>query len=139
MAKSLARLGNPLKRVKVPKTELNSLYLLRIRADMTAAKGATSDHVEYTPSMKNDPNPMVEGMPVFLRGLTPEERQLMEKKLVRKIDTRLLIMIVIMYILNYLDRNNIAAAKLAGLQKDLKLRGDQYQVKAYLFMARIRR
>lgn len=95
---------------------------------MTGAKGTTSDHVEYTPSTKNDSNPLMEGMPVFLRGLTPEERQQLEKNLVRKIDSRLLIMIVIMYILNYLDRNNIAAAKLAGLQKDLKLRGDQYQV-----------
>jgi len=32
-----------------------------------------------------------------------------------------------MYILNYLDRNNIAAARLAGLEKDLKLHGSQYQ------------
>lgn len=95
---------------------------------MTGAKGTTSDHVEYTPSTKDDPSPRVEGMPVFLRNLTPGERQHMEKKLVRKVDSRLLIMIVIMYILNYLDRNNIAAAKLAGLQKDLNLRGDQYQV-----------
>lgn len=96
---------------------------------MTGAKGTTSDHVEYTSSTKDDPNPRVEGMPVFLRNLTFEERQYMEKKLVRKVDSRLLIMIVIMYILNYLDRNNIAAAKLAGLQKDLNLQGDQYQVK----------
>ncbi|GLI78080.1 hypothetical protein PoHVEF18_006379 [Penicillium ochrochloron] len=94
---------------------------------MTGAKGTTSDHVEYTPSTKDDPIPVVEAMPVSLRNLTPEERQHMEKKLVRKVDSRLLIMIVIMYILNYLDRNNIAAAKLAGLQKDLNLRGDQYQ------------
>ncbi|PWY69394.1 MFS transporter [Aspergillus eucalypticola CBS 122712] len=43
-------------------------------------------------------------------------------------DIRLLIMMVIMYFLNYLYRNNIAAAKLAGLQADLKLRGDQYQL-----------
>lgn len=35
-------------------------------------------------------------------------------------------MIVIMYILNYLDRNNIAAAKLAGLIEDLHLTGDQF-------------
>jgi hypothetical protein len=40
----------------------------------------------------------------------------MEKKLVRKLDFRLLIMIVVTYFSNYLDRNNIAAA---GLQKEL--------------------
>lgn len=33
-----------------------------------------------------------------------------------------------MYILNYLDRNNISTAKLAGLQTDLHLVGDQYQI-----------
>lgn len=31
------------------------------------------------------------------------------------------------YILNYLDRNNIAAARLAGLEQDLQLVGSQYQ------------
>lgn len=36
-------------------------------------------------------------------------------------------MIVIMYIMNYLDRNNIAAAKLAGLIEDLNLKADQFQ------------
>lgn len=37
-------------------------------------------------------------------------------------------MIVIMYILNYLDRNNIAAAGLAGLNEDLDLKGDEFQM-----------
>lgn len=31
------------------------------------------------------------------------------------------------YILNYLDRNNIAAARLAGLEEELNLHGTQYQ------------
>jgi MFS family permease len=35
-------------------------------------------------------------------------------------------MIIVMYILNYLDRNNIAAAGLSGLQKDLALGGTQF-------------
>ena len=54
--------------------------------------------------------------------LTPEERAVAERALVRKIDTRLLPMLVLMYIMNYLDRNNIAAARLAGLV-DPKARG----------------
>lgn len=56
------------------------------------------------------------------------ERAAIETKLKRKIDTRLMPMIVIMYIMNNLDRNNIAAAKLAGLPKDLGLKGAEYQV-----------
>ena len=54
--------------------------------------------------------------PELIQNLSPEERQHRETALVRKIDFRLLPMIVLMYILNYLDRNNIAAARLAGLQ-----------------------
>ena len=33
--------------------------------------------------------------------------------------------------MNYLDRNNIAAAKLAGIVPDLKLHGVQFQVCLY--------
>ena len=54
--------------------------------------------------------------PELVKYLSPEERQHRETALVRKIDFRLLPMIILMYIMNYLDRNNIAAARLAGLQ-----------------------
>lgn len=49
-------------------------------------------------------------------------------------------MIVLMYILNYLDRNNIAAAKLAGILDDLHLSSTQFNTAVsilfagYLFM-----
>ena len=64
--------------------------------------------------------------PPLVKDLTPEDRQRLELALVRKIDIRLLPMIVLMYILNYLDRNNIASARLAGLEKELKLTSVQY-------------
>lgn len=66
--------------------------------------------------------------PELVRAMTLEHRQKLETSLRRKIDFRLMPMIVIMYIMNYLDRNNIAAARLAGLEKDLKLHGNQFQV-----------
>ncbi|KAK4994559.1 hypothetical protein LTR60_007994, partial [Cryomyces antarcticus] len=59
--------------------------------------------------------------------MTQEDRVRTEKALLRKIDLRLLPMIILMYIMNYLDRNNIAAARLAGLQDELKLTSVQYQ------------
>ncbi|KAL9617215.1 MAG: hypothetical protein Q9160_007976 [Pyrenula sp. 1 TL-2023] len=65
--------------------------------------------------------------PEHIRNLSHEERVQLERVLVRKIDLRLIPTLVIMYILNYLDRNNIAAARLAGLEDDLQLKGDQYQ------------
>jgi hypothetical protein len=93
-----------------------------------------SDHVEdaVAPDLQKDKFTMSNNMPSFLVGLSVEERQAVEKKLVRKVDIRLLIMMVVMYILNYLDRNNIAAAKLAGLEKSLNLTGDQYQVSSFV-------
>lgn len=65
--------------------------------------------------------------PPYVRSLSPEERQQAEKALVRKIDVRLIPPIILMYILNYIDRNNIASARLAGLEADLRLHGTQYQ------------
>ena len=54
--------------------------------------------------------------PELVKNLSLEERQHLETALVRKIDLRLLPMLILMYIMNYLDRNNIASARLAGLQ-----------------------
>lgn len=69
-------------------------------------------------------------VPEILAGYTEEEIEHKSKALVRKIDLRLLPAIVIMYILNYIDRNNIAAARLAHIEEDLNLSedGQQFQV-----------
>lgn len=67
--------------------------------------------------------------PIGIRNLSPEESLALEKRLRRKIDLRLMPMLILMYILNYLDRNNIAAARLAGLEDELKLTSTQYQVR----------
>ncbi|KAL9016034.1 MAG: hypothetical protein Q9185_006600 [Variospora sp. 1 TL-2023] len=64
--------------------------------------------------------------PPLVRDLAPEERDRLERALVKKIDLRLLPMLIIMYLMNYLDRNNIAAARLAGLQEELGLEDTQY-------------
>lgn len=47
--------------------------------------------------------------PPLIRELSPEGRVALEKQLKRKIDLRLMPMAILMYIMNYLDRNNIAA------------------------------
>ncbi|QSZ36684.1 hypothetical protein DSL72_006565 [Monilinia vaccinii-corymbosi] len=74
-----------------------------------------------------EPGPRVLHPPEWIAALSPEERTAMENKLKRKIDLRLFPMVILMYIMNYLDRNNIAAARLAGMEEDLNLVGDQYQ------------
>lgn len=54
-----------------------------------------------------------------------EARKKLEKKLLRKLDLRMSILIVI-YILNYIDRNNASAARLRGFETDLKLKGQEF-------------
>ncbi|THU87620.1 MFS general substrate transporter [Dendrothele bispora CBS 962.96] len=54
-----------------------------------------------------------------------EERKKLEKKLLMKIDLRMSILVII-YILNYIDRNNAGAARLKGFEEDLKLQGQEF-------------
>ncbi|EXJ74884.1 uncharacterized protein A1O5_01580 [Cladophialophora psammophila CBS 110553] len=63
---------------------------------------------------------------VELRMLTHEEQDV-EKKLVRKIDVRILPIVLMIYLMNYIDRNNYPAARLQGLQDDLGFTDQQYQ------------
>lgn len=66
-------------------------------------------------------------LPDSLRHMSNEEVEALMKKTTRKADIRILPMLVLIYILNYLDRNNIASARLGGLEEDLGLEGAQYQ------------
>ena len=91
--------------------------------------GKTSVEHESTASLRFAPKRREP--PQFVQQLSPEGRAELERRLVRKIDLRLLPMIVLMYIMNYLDRNNIASARVQGLQDDLKLSDVQYQVRPY--------
>ncbi|USP81743.1 uncharacterized protein yc1106_09017 [Curvularia clavata] len=49
-----------------------------------------------------------------------------EKKLLRKLDLRLLPGVSILYLLSFLDRSNVANARIEGLAADLHMTGNQY-------------
>ncbi|KAK2026761.1 major facilitator superfamily transporter [Colletotrichum zoysiae] len=51
-----------------------------------------------------------------------------EKKILRKMDTRLIPMLALLYLLSFLDRGNIGNAKIEGLQEDLNITPDQYNL-----------
>lgn len=68
--------------------------------------------------------------PPLIRDLSDEEYHALEKKLIRKMDLRLMPMVILIYIMNYLDRNAIGSARLGGLEEDLGLRGYEFQVSA---------
>lgn len=49
-----------------------------------------------------------------------------QRRLVTKIDFRIIPVLSILYLLAFLDRTNIANANIYGLQRDLELTGTQY-------------
>ncbi|GAW19942.1 hypothetical protein ANO14919_094350 [Xylariales sp. No.14919] len=51
-----------------------------------------------------------------------------EKKILRKMDIRLIPMLALLYLLSFLDRGNIGNAKIEGLQEDLNMTDDQYNL-----------
>ncbi|KAL2837074.1 major facilitator superfamily domain-containing protein [Aspergillus pseudodeflectus] len=56
-----------------------------------------------------------------------------ERKLVRKIDLYVLPWLCVTYALSLIDRSNIAAAKLVGMEIDLRLTGNRYNVALLVF------
>jgi hypothetical protein len=48
-----------------------------------------------------------------------------EKKILRKMDLRLIPMLALLYLLSFLDRGNIGNAKIEGLVEDLHMTGPQ--------------
>ncbi|KAK2063981.1 major facilitator superfamily transporter [Colletotrichum caudatum] len=60
----------------------------------------------------------------------PEEKK---KKAVRKVDYRLIPMLVLLYLMAYLDKTNIGNAKIEGLLSSLGMTGVQYNVAVSVF------
>ncbi|KAK1597295.1 major facilitator superfamily transporter [Colletotrichum navitas] len=56
-----------------------------------------------------------------------------EKSLVKKLDMTLMPVIWTLYLFNYLDRNNLAQAKLDSFEKDLGLVGNQFNIAVSIF------
>lgn len=70
------------------------------------------------------------------RDLTPSLEPIdrtAEKKLVRKCDVHVLPAIALLYALAFIDRINIGNARLQGLEKDLEMKGHDYNVALFVF------
>ncbi|KAL4804947.1 major facilitator superfamily domain-containing protein [Aspergillus unguis] len=65
-------------------------------------------------------------MPESLQTLTPEALSALNRKIIRKVDLLVLPTIGILYILNYIDRQNLASAKLQGIMEDLSMTESQF-------------
>lgn len=80
----------------------------------------TSQDDDHSPDTKTSPRAN------HVDLLTEEELEI-EKALKKKIDYLIMPLVVLVYLMNYIDRNNYAAAKLQGLDEDLGLSPTEYQ------------
>jgi hypothetical protein len=62
-----------------------------------------------------------------------EAQRNLEKNLVKRLDCTLMPVVALLFLLNILDRNNIANAKVAGLPKTLGINNDQYNTCLMIF------
>lgn len=56
-----------------------------------------------------------------------------EKQLLRKVDMHLLPFLIIMYLLNFLDRSNLSQAREGGLEADLGMDGTDFNLATSIF------
>lgn len=87
------------------------------------------DLPEQVEDIKNDQKQYEQHlvMPASLAALDGEEYARLGRRAVLKMDLIIMPTLTIMYILNYLDRQNIASAKLADIDKDLNLSAVEYK------------
>lgn len=90
-------------------------------------KASSVAHDSFREDVTQDLNSESHDMPEILTSLSPEEYAKVGKKATLKMDIIILPTLMVTYILNYLDRNNIASAKLASIMEDLHLSETQYQ------------
>ncbi|KAL2829543.1 major facilitator superfamily domain-containing protein [Aspergillus cavernicola] len=84
------------------------------------------DKVSTAEGQVNIASAAYQRMPSSLRSLSDEDMKQLNKKIVRKVDLFVLPTIGILYILNYVDRQNLAAAKLQGIMEDLNMSTQQF-------------
>jgi fucose permease len=98
------------------------------RRSVEKEKEVAFEHLEATTEATN-------AIPEILRNHTPDQLATLQKKLVRKIDFRALPILIVLFLLNVLDRNAIANARLGGLEASLGIDDVQYQTAVMVLWA----
>ncbi|KAF2759338.1 MFS general substrate transporter [Pseudovirgaria hyperparasitica] len=65
--------------------------------------------------------------------LTVEEQKEIDRKLLWRLDIKLIPWLCLLYLISFLDRTNIGNAKVAGLTRDLNMTGGQYNAALSVF------
>ncbi|KAG7527512.1 hypothetical protein FFLO_06858 [Filobasidium floriforme] len=93
------------------------------------------EKILYADGGEEDPNSpanILKRYPLLV-GMTPGEREILNKRVRRRIDIWMLPMITFMLFINYLDRTNVTNARVAGMQDDLKMTDVQWSAGISLF------
>lgn len=108
-----------------------------------ATAPTTKEEKESIHEMENEPakgDGGLKGVPAEQRDLylqfqskDDEWKEYHSKLLLRRLDFRLLPLIVLMYLLNFLDRSNLAQARLGTLEEDLGMDGTDFNLATSIF------
>ncbi|KAI0767045.1 MFS general substrate transporter [Fomes fomentarius] len=105
--------------------------------DKSGGVAVSLDHSSHT-TFALSANPLACHTSLHGDLLARDVRPTAERKLVRMLDTRLLPTVILIYIMNFIDRSAITAARLKGIQGDLGLTDIQYAtVLAILYVSYI--
>ncbi|KAK8243160.1 MFS transporter [Phyllosticta capitalensis] len=88
-------------------------------------KAQRVEHIENQQSLSN----LSDDDAAFLASFTSEQK----KKVIRKVDFRLVPMLLFLYLITYLDKTNVGNAKIEGLLPDLNMSDHQYNIALSVF------
>jgi hypothetical protein len=71
--------------------------------------------------------------PTSSTHLSPPFDKAAERRLIRKLDLRILPVLWVLYLVNFIDRANIGNAKIQGMEKELQLTGQRFNISVWVF------
>ncbi|KAL8981595.1 MAG: hypothetical protein Q9177_005520, partial [Variospora cf. flavescens] len=99
--------------------------LLKGRRGMSSEKSSTSHH-DDSPVAARLPASDEKGVVVDAEFAGADTSGVDPKKVLLKMDLRLIPMLALLYLLSFLDRGNIGNARIEGLTETLNMTGPQY-------------
>ncbi|KAJ5183379.1 hypothetical protein N7492_000995 [Penicillium capsulatum] len=114
-----------------------SLFTDWLTLDSSVVVGVRDRHCSHTP--EKDVTAMHLENQTF-RGISTEDEEFLQsfseeakKRVLRKVDIRLVPMFVLLYLVAYIDKTNIGNAKIEGLLPSLQMDGIQYNIALSIF------
>lgn len=94
------------------------------------------EHVNEEGSRQLKPtasNPTPEAWAERFENESESWRKAFDKQLIRKVDIRLMPTLIVLYLFNFMDRSNLAQARQGSLEKDLGMKGTDFNLATSIF------